>query len=157
MSPRTAATKAKDTTTAAKATPKEKIEKHPKTLQAVGRRKSAVARVRLTPNGSGTFTVNGKKYEAYFPYQFTQNVITEPLKLTGFEGRADISAKVNGGGIESQAEAVRLGIARIMIVHNPELRSTFKKMGWLTRDPREKERKKPGLKRARRAPQWQKR
>jgi small subunit ribosomal protein S9 len=142
---------------AVKTSAKEKADKAEKRIQTVGRRKGATARVRLILDGSGDFVVNGKKNADYFRYIFTQNVTSEPLKLVGLEDSFDVSVKVAGGGIQAQAEAVRLGVARALIIHNIDFRPTLKKMGWLTRDPREKERKKPGLKRARRAPQWQKR
>lgn len=126
-------------------------------IRALGRRKTASARLRLTPNGSGQFVVNGKPCKEYFGFSFWTALVTEPLPLSGLEGTADISVRVQGGGLKGQAEAVRLALSRAIIELQPDLRSTIKKMGWLTRDPREKERKKPGLKRARRAPQWQKR
>ncbi|PJE75803.1 30S ribosomal protein S9 [Candidatus Uhrbacteria bacterium CG10_big_fil_rev_8_21_14_0_10_48_11] len=126
-------------------------------IQTVGRRKSAVARVRLHLKGKGVITVNGKKLEEYFPHKLQQEAITAPLPLVGMNDTTDITVKVAGGGMRGQAEAIRLGVARALVVNNEEVRPTLRKMGWLTRDPRVKERKKPGLKGARRAPQWQKR
>ena len=114
-----------------------------------GRRKTATARVRLFA-GTGKITVNDK--EASLP-----DVILEPLKLVGKNGSIDISAKVLGGGTTGQNEAIRHGISRALLELNPEFRPTLKKAGFLTRDQREVERKKPGLKKARRAPQWSKR
>lgn len=117
---------------------------------AVGRRKTASARVKLTP-GKGDLVVNETKIEKI------SDVLMQPLVLTGNEKKFDITAKTIGGGFNSQTEAIRLGIARCLIKYSPELKTTLKKAGLLTRDPREKERKKPGLKRARKAPQWSKR
>lgn len=126
-------------------------------IQAVGRRKNAVARVRLHSTGDGSYTINGKKYDDYFPYQLWREVVISPLPVVGLQGTATITVRVQGGGINAQSEAIRLGLSRALIVHNPDWRPTLRKLGWLTRDARKKERKKPGLKRARRAPQWQKR
>ena len=126
-------------------------------IQTVGRRKSAVARLRFVKNGSGKFTINGKEYKDYFTFSLWQEIVTEPLPLVGLNNNTDISLKVSGGGLPAQAVAVRLALARALVIHNADWRPTLRKMGYLTRDPREKERKKPGLKRARRAPQWQKR
>jgi small subunit ribosomal protein S9 len=111
----------------------------------------------LVTSGKGVFVVNGKPMPAYFT-TFEQRLIAgQPLKATGLETAVDVSAQVSGGGIHGQSEAVRLGIARALVALNPAYRKTLKKLGFLTRDPRAKERKKPGLKRARRAPQWSKR
>jgi small subunit ribosomal protein S9 len=126
-------------------------------IYAVGRRKTSIARVRLIKNGKGTITVNGKEMEAFFgPYEL-RALVKAPLSVTGNETAVDVSAQTNGGGVRGQAEAVRLGLSRALCVLNPTYRKTLKKLGYLTRDPRAKERKKPGLKRARRAPQWSKR
>lgn len=127
-------------------------------IATVGRRKSAIARVRLhTKAGAGlSVIVNEKPMAEYFNYPQWQEVIVSPLKLTGNE-QFPITVRVTGGGINSQAEAIRLGIARALLVMNEEYRATLKKNDMLTRDPRVKERKKPGLKKARRAPQWSKR
>ena len=126
--------------------------------EAVGRRKSATARVRLYPAGeSAEIVVNGKPMTEYFPRLQDQLRLTEPLKLVEMEGRFNISVLAKGGGISGQADAVRLGIARALIKADPTLRPALKKAGLLTRDARVKERKKPGLKRARKAPQYTKR
>ncbi len=126
--------------------------------EAVGRRKSATARVRLYPAGeTAEIIVNGKPMTEYFPRMQDQLRLTEPLKLVEMEGKFNVSVLAKGGGISGQADAVRLGIARALIVADPTLRPTLKKAGMLTRDAREKERKKPGLKRARKAPQYTKR
>ncbi|MBI4090915.1 MAG: 30S ribosomal protein S9 [Candidatus Komeilibacteria bacterium] len=127
-------------------------------VSAIGRRKGAIARVRMSakPVDTLTVTVNGRDFKDYFNYFDWQNSITGPLTLTGMQNRS-ITALVNGGGIKAQADAMRLGISRALLLIDAELRATLKKAGYLTRDPRIKERKKPGLKRARRAPQWSKR
>jgi len=126
--------------------------------EAVGRRKSATARVRLYPAGENAeIIVNGKPMTEYFPRLQDQLRLTEPLKLVEMEEKFNISVLAKGGGISGQADAVRLGIARALIVADPTLRPTLKKAGLLTRDARVKERKKPGLKRARKAPQYTKR
>lgn len=121
-----------------------------------GRRKTAVARVRLYP-GDGAFIVNGKPASEYFSRENDVAVALEPLKVTGNEGRFRISVLVEGGGISGQAGAIRHGIARALLAANPELRPVLRQAGMLTRDARIKERKKPGLKRARKAPQYTKR
>jgi len=124
---------------------------------AAGKRKSAVARVRLYPNGKGDIVVNDKPAEEYFSMLTSMGVVKHPLKLAGLTKKFDISAKVVGGGASAQAEAVRHGISKALLEFDSELRTTLKKAGLLTRDARIKERKKPGLKRARRAPQFSKR
>lgn len=126
-------------------------------ISAVGRRKTAIARVRLVKAGKGTITINKWPTKKYFATFELDNIVKAPLSVVGLETGADISVIVQGGGLHAQAEAVRLGIARALIELNPTYRKTLKKLGYLTRDPRAKERKKPGLKRARRAPQWSKR
>jgi small subunit ribosomal protein S9 len=123
---------------------------------AVGRRKSAVARVRLS-DGKGQVTVNGKTLAVYFPDVLWQTTVRLPLVLVGKDKAFDISVLANGGGVNGQAEATRHAIARALEKFDPSLRPTLKKAGLLTRDSRQKERKKPGLKRARRAPQFSKR
>ncbi|MBP9748578.1 30S ribosomal protein S9 [Patescibacteria group bacterium] len=126
-------------------------------VKAIGRRKEASARVKLFPSGKGLLTVNGRESNAYFPVFELQESIQSPLKLSGRIGKVDVEAFVRGGGIHGQAEAVRLGIARALVVLDQDLRTSLKKSGLLKRDPRVKERKKYGLKKARRAPQWAKR
>lgn len=146
------------------ATKKEevKIEDKPKRvrhsyLYAVGRRKKAIARVRLVKKGEGKITVNEKPFDQYFPTPTLKQLITQPLEAVGKLKEFDISVKVAGGGPKGQAEAVRHGITRVLVVFDKDLRLTLKPYGYLKRDPRRKERKKPGLKRARRAPQFSKR
>lgn len=125
--------------------------------QGTGRRKTAVARVRLFP-GSGEIVVNGKSVMEYFgARELFHREIARPLDLTGNATSFNVLVKVRGGGVSGQAGAVRHGIARALLDVNAELRPTLKKAGLLTRDPRAKERKKPGLKRARKAPQYTKR
>jgi small subunit ribosomal protein S9 len=129
----------------------------PKPLtQTTGRRKAAVARVRLRPGG-GTVTVNKRSIEDYFPSATHRMIITEPLRLVEKVEEFDIDATMGGGGVAGQAGALRLGIARALIELDPELRGALKKAGFLTRDAREKESKKYGLKKARKAPQYSKR
>ncbi|MBI2444409.1 MAG: 30S ribosomal protein S9 [Candidatus Magasanikbacteria bacterium] len=124
--------------------------------QTVGRRKSAAARVRLAA-GRGAITINGLALAQYFPYFAWQDAVVAPFKALGKEKEYDTAVKVAGGGKPGQAMAVQLGIARALLKENEEWRKSLKTGGFLTRDPRVKERKKPGLKRARRAPQWSKR
>ncbi|MDO8462823.1 MAG: 30S ribosomal protein S9 [bacterium] len=126
-------------------------------LQSVGRRKAATARVRITKNGSGTMTVNGKPYTEYFTTIAARAVCTQALEAVGQSDKLDISVLVRGGGLRGQADATRLGIARGLQKLNPTFHRALRKVGFLTRDARIKERKKPGLKKARRAPQWSKR
>jgi len=125
-------------------------------VQSTGRRKEAVARVRLRP-GTGTITVNKRTLEDYFPSDTHRMVIIEPLRLTSLEEKYDVDATLDGGGVTGQAGALRLGIARAIIEVEPEQRPTLKRAGFLTRDAREKESKKYGLKKARKAPQYSKR
>ncbi|MER3457776.1 MAG: 30S ribosomal protein S9 [Chloroflexota bacterium] len=125
--------------------------------EGVGRRKTATARVRIYPEGQGRIIVNDKPAEQYFPRIGDMDRILEPLKVTGGEGRYDITVLVKGGGITGQADAVSHGLARALLKYNPDFRPLLRKAGLLTRDAREKERKKPGLKRARKAPQYTKR
>ena len=125
-------------------------------IRAVGRRKSASARVQIKP-GTGKITVNGKDAQKYFPYFEYQEIIFAPLKALGKDKDLDFSVKVSGGGVKSQATAVQLGIARTLLLWNADFKKTLKTSGYLSRDPRVKERKKFGLKKARRAPQWAKR
>jgi small subunit ribosomal protein S9 len=123
---------------------------------ATGRRKEAVARVRLVP-GTGAFVVNGRSLEEYFPTRAQRLVVTAPLRAVGREKDLDVIATIRGGGVSGQAGALRLGIARALIELDPELRPVLKKDGYLSRDAREKERRKYGLKKARKAPQYSKR
>ena len=123
---------------------------------AVGRRKEAVVRVRLSA-GTGKFTLNGRTLEGYFPNKVHQQLIKEPFVTLDKVDQYDVVATLTGGGITGQAGALRLGIARVLIDIEPEDRPALKKAGFLTRDPRVKERKKYGLKKARKAPQYSKR
>jgi len=125
--------------------------------QGTGRRKSAVARVRLYPGDDGTIIVNDKPVEEYFSRKRDILHLTEPLEATATQDSFNVTVKVQGGGVSGQAGAVRHGIARALLEVDPNLRPTLRKGGFLTRDPRAKERKKPGLKRARKAPQYTKR
>lgn len=125
--------------------------------EGIGRRKASTARVRLM-NGSGAFVVNQKPAEAYFPRLGDLEAILAPLSAAGENPSIlDITVVVRGGGVTGQTDAVQLGVARALVKMNPDLRSTMRKGGYLTRDPRIKERKKPGLKRARKAPTYTKR
>ena len=129
----------------------------PKPLtQTTGRRKEAVARVRLRPGG-GKVTVNGRELEEYFPSATHRMIALEPLRITEVENTYDIEATIAGGGISGQAGALRLGLARALAELDPEQRVALKRAGFLTRDAREKEAKKYGLKKARKAPQYSKR
>lgn len=123
----------------------------------VGRRKTAVARVRLTPSKTPGFMINDKPLASYFGNPELQAVAVAPLTLTGKIAEYACNVKVSGGGLHGQAEAIRHGVARSLLRVDAALRPTLKPLGYLTRDSRMKERKKPGLKRARRAPQWSKR
>lgn len=124
---------------------------------AVGRRKSSVARVRYYKKGNQTITINNQDYKKYFPYFEFQQTVEAPLTVLNHQQTGEISVRVTGGGKRGQAEATRLGISRILVNLVPESRSLLRSEQFLTRDPRTKERKKYGLKKARRAPQWQKR
>ncbi|MBI4592183.1 30S ribosomal protein S9 [Candidatus Uhrbacteria bacterium] len=126
-------------------------------IEAIGRRKEAVARVRLHHGGSGTIKINDHELTEYLPLETMQQTVISPLKETGMENVFDITVRVTGGGIHGQADGIRLGIARALVDFNPEFRSTLKKAGFLSRDARVKERKKFGHKSARRSPQWSKR
>ena len=122
-----------------------------------GRRKSSVARVHLFENGTGKITINGRDIDDYFGLETLKLIVRQPLVATELLGKVDIEATVAGGGVTGQAGAMRHGISRALLTLNPELRPTLKAAGFLTRDPRMKERKKYGLKAARRAPQFSKR
>lgn len=144
-----------------KAVSKEKVKK-PKIIQeryfeAVGRRKTAVARIRLFTRGEKTVLINEKPLNIYFSTLELQQVAQSSLKKMKSLNRFRVSVRVKGGGLHAQAEAIKHGIARALILFNPDYRKRLRRAGFLTRDPRMRERKKFGLKRARRAPQWQKR
>ncbi|MFA5029494.1 MAG: 30S ribosomal protein S9 [Patescibacteria group bacterium] len=141
---------------------KEKIEKEKKVvknkyLYAKGARKTSVAQVRLYRKGSGNFEVNGKKFNEYFRTENLQRIFLAALTAVNHLQDIDLTIKTQGGGITSQSQACRHGIARALVELDKELRPLLRAEGFLTRDPRVKERKKPGLKRARKAPQWSKR
>ena len=122
-----------------------------------GRRKSSVARVHLFPNGTGAITINGRDIDEYFGLDTLKMVVRQPLVSTDLVGKVDIVATVTGGGVSGQAGAIRHGVSRALLEMNPEYRPVLKSAGFLTRDPRMKERKKYGLHAARRAPQFSKR
>ena len=121
-----------------------------------GRRKEAVVRIRLTP-GTGQFLLNGRTLEDYFPTRAHRMIVTSPLRLVGKDKELDVVARLHGGGVSGQAGALRHGISRALIELEPGLRAALKAEGFLTRDAREKERRKYGLKKARKAPQYSKR
>ncbi|TAK12202.1 MAG: 30S ribosomal protein S9 [Anaerolineae bacterium] len=125
-------------------------------FEGIGRRKESTARVRVM-TGKGAFIVNGKPLEDFFPRMGDKELIMSPLVDAGHKGGVDVSVMVNGGGISGQASAVRMGLARALVLMNPEVDRAMRNGGHLTRDPRVKERKKPGLKRARKAPTYTKR
>ena len=127
-----------------------------KQKNAVGRRKEAVTRVFLT-KGDGKITINGKDYKTYFPLIYLQNQVESPLKTVDLTDKYDVTVNAKGGGVKGQAEAVKLGIARALLQLNPEYRPALKEAGFLTRDPRAVERKKPGKKKARKSFQFSKR
>ncbi|HEY7077780.1 MAG TPA: 30S ribosomal protein S9 [Solirubrobacteraceae bacterium] len=124
--------------------------------RATGKRKTAVARVTLKP-GSGEYAINGRPLESFFPRNTLQRTIRQPLETVGYEDRMDVVATMHGGGVSAQAGALRHGISRALIEADPNLRSELKRRGFLTRDARVKERKKAGLKKARKRPQFSKR
>jgi small subunit ribosomal protein S9 len=126
-------------------------------FEGVGRRKEATARARLYVQGSGRVLVNDKPVDEYFGREIDRIAVYAPLKLTGMESRFNVSIKVNGGGVTGQAIAARMAVARALLEADPEFRLTLKTAGYLSRDAREKERKKPGLKRARKRPTYTKR
>jgi small subunit ribosomal protein S9 len=127
-----------------------------KYIKAIGRRKTASAQVRLFLEGTGKVIVNGRPIEKYFDVDRAA-IAVQPLKLTSIGKDNDVSVLCKGGGVNSQAEAMRHGLARVLILLDPELNGAIRAKGWMTRDSRKVERKKPGLKKARRAPQWSKR
>ena len=122
-----------------------------------GRRKKAIARVRLIPEGKGNITVNGLSIDEYFPLETMKIVVRQPLELVGVTKKYDVAVNVYGGGLSGQAGAIRHGIARALVIHEEKYKPEIKAAGFLTRDPRMKERKKYGLKKARKAPQFSKR
>ena len=136
----------------AKTTTKKKVQ-----YWGTGRRKKAIARVRLLPAGDGNITVNGKDLNDYFGLDTLKFIVRQPLELTETSAKYDVCVNVVGGGLTGQAGAIRHGISRALLVAEPETRAALKKAGFLTRDSRMKERKKYGLKKARRAPQFAKR
>lgn len=148
---------AEDEITAADFIISEKDAKSEKYYEAVGRRKTAVARIRLYTRGEKQFLINGKPYQQYFLNPETQEIAAASLNKMKCLDKFRVSAKVKGGGFMAQAEAIRHGTARVLVDFNPNFRKRLRKAGYLTRDPRMRERKKFGLKRARRAPQWAKR
>ena len=122
-----------------------------------GRRKSSIARVRLIPGGTGVITINNRTLDNYFGMETLKYIVKQPLETVGATGKFDVEVKVQGGGFTGQAGAIRHGISRALVTLNPEYRASLKAAGFMTRDPRMKERKKYGLKAARRAPQFSKR
>ncbi|HOA23744.1 MAG TPA: 30S ribosomal protein S9 [Aggregatilineales bacterium] len=126
-------------------------------FEGVGRRKRASARVRIYPGGEGKIIVNDKPVEEYFRRIDTLQNLMKPLEVTGTTNRFDVTVRVYGGGVSGQADAVKMGLARALVKYDEEMRPVLRKTGFLTRDAREKERKKPGLKRARKAPTYTKR
>jgi small subunit ribosomal protein S9 len=135
----------------------KRVVKPARYFEAVGRRKTAIARIRLFTRGEKLFLVNEKPYQKYFPTLELQQIVTSSLRKMNCLDKFRVLAIVKGGGFRAQAEALRHGIARVLVLFNPDFRKRLKRAGYLTRDSRMRERKKFGLKRARRAPQWQKR
>ncbi len=125
--------------------------------EGIGRRKTASARVRIWPGGNGTVVINDKPGEDFLPREGDLNLAMEPLRAVGQEGAYNVTVKVNGGGVTGQRDAIQLGLARALLKVVPEWRNQLRQGEYLSRDPREKERKKPGLKRARKAPTYTKR
>lgn len=132
-------------------------ESKKKYFYGTGRRKSSIARVRVYENGTGAITINGRDIDDYFGLETLKLVVRQPLNTTELLGKVDVVVTVVGGGVSGQAGAIRHGIARALVALNPEYRAALKAAGFMTRDPRMKERKKYGLKAARRAPQFSKR
>jgi small subunit ribosomal protein S9 len=131
--------------------------KQTKPFTATGRRKKSIARVRLIPNGKGKIIINDKPIDDYFSLDTFKQIVRQPLELLELSKKIDLIIRVNGGGMNGQAGAIRLGIARNLIKMNEDYRKELKQAGFLTRDAREKERKKPGFKKARKSPQFSKR
>jgi small subunit ribosomal protein S9 len=140
-------------TSASRATARQVITGH---ANGLGRRKEAIARVRIVP-GTGQWKINGRTLESYFPNKVHQQIVSEPFVTLGAEGQFDVIARIGGGGVSGQAGALRLGVARALILVDPDSRPPLKTAGFLTRDARVTERKKYGLKKARKAPQYSKR
>lgn len=136
--------------------PKEKNSKGDRYYEAIGRRKTSSARIRLFTKGQGII-VNDKDYKEYFPTDILQRIAEASLKKMKSLDRFKISVKVSGGGLKSQAEAIRHGTARVLVIFNADFKKRLRRAGYLTRDPRMKERKKYGLKKARKSPRWSKR
>ena len=132
-------------------------ESKKKYFYGTGRRKSSVARVRVYENGTGSIIINGREIDNYFGLDTLKLIVNQPLVAANLVGKVDVVVSVAGGGVSGQAGAIRHGLSRALLVMNPEYRATLKAAGFLTRDPRMKERKKYGLKAARRAPQFSKR
>ena len=146
----------KEDTSTSLSTGKDEVKFSGRFIPAIGRRKTATAQVRLYKKGAGVIIVNGMKASKYFAKDLVV-IMKEPLKMVGVDKEYDFSILVKGGGKSGQAEAVRHGFARVLLKTNEELKQSLNAKGWLTRDARKKERKKPGLKKARKAPQWSKR
>jgi small subunit ribosomal protein S9 len=147
------------TTETAQDVPARAVARHPVVTghaAGTGRRKEAIARVRILP-GSGQWLINGRSLDVYFPNKVHQQLVNEPFVTLGGENKFDVVARISGGGVTGQAGALRLGVTRALILVDPESRPALKKAGFLTRDARIKERKKYGLKKARKAPQYSKR
>jgi len=134
-----------------------KEETNNKYIETVGRRKTSIARVRLTPSAKASFVINDKSIEDYFKVAEQRAIVGDAIATAKLEEKFTVTVMVKGGGVNSQAEAIRHAIARALIVHDTTLRKDLKKAGYLKRDPRAKERRKFGLKKARKAPQWSKR
>ncbi|MCK5081173.1 MAG: 30S ribosomal protein S9 [Candidatus Moranbacteria bacterium] len=126
-------------------------------FEGIGRRKESVARVRAVDDGKSDFTINGKSAKEFFPVKEFQNTIFAPLEAIGLEKKLTVSVKVKGGGIRGQSDAIKLGLSRALVKYDEELHRVLKDLDFLKRDSRKKERKKPGLKKARRSAQWRKR
>lgn len=137
--------------------PEKTKEQDGKYIEAVGRRKTSTARVRLTQAGKSSFVINGKSLEDYFPTEELRTIVKEAIQKAKLPEKFKVSILVKGGGISSQAEALRHGISRALVLHSQDLRKKLKQAGFLKRDPRVKERRKFGLKKARKSPQWSKR
>jgi len=132
----------------------KKIEKY---FEGIGRRKESVARVRITETKKAEISINEKKIEEFFPVKEFQNSVNAPLEATGLSNKLSISAVVKGGGLRGQSDAIKLGLSRALVKYDNALHRALKDLDYLKRDSRKKERKKPGLKKARRAAQWRKR